>query len=146
MDLVAPAVEIVSTVSREVIGSGYSTSGGTSDATAIVAGAAALVRSRFPTLSASEVVHRLTATAIDRGAPGRDPDYGYGIVNLVGALTADVPRLNTPSAHATESSTSGATTDGQGSGARGEYLLVGVGTMVLLVLAVSVLVSSHRRI
>jgi subtilisin family serine protease len=56
-----------------------------------------LVRAKFPKLSAVEVIHRLTATADDKGPPGRDDEYGYGIVNLVKALTADVPPL-TPSA------------------------------------------------
>jgi hypothetical protein len=55
------------------------------------------VRSKYPDLSAEEVVHRLTATATDKGAPGLDDEYGYGVLNLVGALTADVPPL-TPSA------------------------------------------------
>jgi subtilisin family serine protease len=68
---------------------------GTSAATAIVAGAAALVRSRYPKLSAKEVIHRLTATATDKGDPGRDDEYGYGVLNLVAALTADVPPLTT---------------------------------------------------
>jgi type VII secretion-associated serine protease mycosin len=91
--LAAPAVDIESTAK----GGKYSKASGTSDATAIIAGAAALVRAKFPNLSAAEVVHRLTATAKDAGPPGRDDQYGYGIVNLVGALTADVPKL-TPSA------------------------------------------------
>jgi type VII secretion-associated serine protease mycosin len=69
----------------------YGIGSGTSDATAIVAGAVALVRARFPQLKATEVVRRLTATAIDKGAPGRDPEYGFGVLNIVGALTADVP-------------------------------------------------------
>ena len=101
--LSAPAADIESTGP----GTGYSIGNGTSDATAIIAGTAALVRARFPNLSAKEVVHRLTATAIDKGPPGRDDQYGYGIVNLVGALTADVPPLQpsaspppTASAHA----------------------------------------------
>jgi subtilisin family serine protease len=76
---------------------GYSIGTGTSISTAIIAGAAALVRAKFPKLSAVEVIHRLTATADDKGPPGRDDEYGYGIVNLVKALTADVPPL-TPSA------------------------------------------------
>jgi subtilisin family serine protease len=87
--LAAPAVDIVSTDA----GGKYSKSFGTSDATAIVAGVAALVRSKFPQLSAREVIHRMTATAIDKGKPGRDDEYGYGIVNPVAALTADVPPL-----------------------------------------------------
>jgi type VII secretion-associated serine protease mycosin len=85
--LVAPSDDIVSSDA----GGGYITSSGTSNSTAIVAGAAALVRSRFPNLTAGEVVNRLTATAIDKGPPGRDDEYGYGLINLVGALTANVP-------------------------------------------------------
>jgi type VII secretion-associated serine protease mycosin len=85
--LAAPSDDISSTNA----GGGYRVGTGTSDATAIVAGAVALVRSRFPQMKAPEVIRRLTATAIDKGPPGRDNDYGYGIVNLVGALTADLP-------------------------------------------------------
>ncbi|MBO0868984.1 MAG: S8 family serine peptidase, partial [Micromonosporaceae bacterium] len=66
--LSAPGVDIVSTSNT----GGYSIGTGTSDATAIVAGAVALVRSRFPNMPATEVIHRLTATAIDKGPPGRD--------------------------------------------------------------------------
>jgi subtilisin family serine protease len=87
MVISAPGVDMVST---DGVG-GYRIGTGTSDATAIVAGAAALVRSRYPKLSASEVVHRLTATATDKGAPGRDDQYGFGSLNLVAALTAKVP-------------------------------------------------------
>ncbi|MEE6259032.1 type VII secretion-associated serine protease mycosin [Plantactinospora sonchi] len=98
MVLTAPGAEIVGTSNT----GGYQEGTGTSDATAIVAGAAALVRSRFPDLSATEVVHRLTATADDKGAPGRDPEYGYGSLNLVKALTADVkPAPAEPSPGAT---------------------------------------------
>lgn len=66
---------------------------GTSDSTAIVAGAVALVRARYPDLSAAEVVHRITATAIDKGPDGRDPQYGYGVLDIVAALTADLPPM-----------------------------------------------------
>ncbi|MEU4478568.1 S8 family serine peptidase [Micromonospora sp. NPDC023966] len=95
IDVVGPAVDIYSTG----IGGRYRKSSGTSDATAIVAGAAALVRSKYPDLPAQEVAHRLTATAIDKGPPGRDDEYGYGVIDLVAALTADVPPLGfeTPS-------------------------------------------------
>lgn len=99
--LSAPATNIVSTYKD----GGYGIGTGTSNSTAIIAGAAALVRAKFPHLSATEVIHRLTATAIDKGAPGRDDEYGYGIVNLVGALTAIVPPLS-PSSGAPDRSTS----------------------------------------
>ncbi len=96
-DLAAPAVDIWSTNTLANGGADYRAGSGTSDATAIVAGAAALVRAKYPHLSAAEVVNRLIATADDRGAPGRDDEYGYGVINLVNALTADVPLL-TPTA------------------------------------------------
>ncbi len=70
---------------------------GTSDSTAIVAGAVALLRAKFPDLSAPEIVHRLTVTAVDKGPAGRDPQYGYGVLDIVAALTADVPPLATAS-------------------------------------------------
>ncbi|WFF04228.1 type VII secretion-associated serine protease mycosin [Micromonospora sp. WMMD964] len=96
IDVVAPAVDIYSTS----YGGKYSKGTGTSSATAIVAGAAALIRSKYPYLPAREVAHRLTATAIDKGPPGRDDEYGYGVIDLVAALTADVPPLGFESASA----------------------------------------------
>ncbi|WP_323136272.1 type VII secretion-associated serine protease mycosin [Micromonospora sp. NBC_01655] len=96
VDVVAPAVDIYSTS----YGGKYSKGTGTSSATAIVAGAAALVRSKYPDLPAAEVAHRLTATAVDRGPPGRDDEYGYGVLDLVAALTADVPPVGFGSATA----------------------------------------------
>ncbi|MFE9688859.1 S8 family serine peptidase [Micromonospora sp. NPDC005806] len=97
IDVAAPAVDIYSTS----YGGKYSKGTGTSAATAIVAGAAALIRSKYPDLPAEEVAHRLTATAIDKGPPGRDDEYGYGVIDLVAALTADVPPLGFESTAAT---------------------------------------------
>lgn len=69
--------------------------GGTSYAAAYVSGVAALVRSRFPELSAEQVVRRLTSTA--RGAD-RSPSslVGAGTVDPVAALTWDVPGPGSP--------------------------------------------------
>ncbi|BAL93032.1 putative subtilase-family protease [Actinoplanes missouriensis 431] len=64
---------------------------GTSFAAPMVAGAAALIRSRWPDMPAGEVINRLIRTADDRGEPGRDDKFGFGLVNPVAALTADVP-------------------------------------------------------
>lgn len=97
IDVVAPAVDIYSTG----LNAGYRVGTGTSDATAIVAGAAALIRSKYPNLPAQEVAHRLTATAVDKGPPGRDDQYGYGVIDLVAALTADVPPLGFESSNVT---------------------------------------------
>ncbi|MET0418509.1 MAG: S8 family serine peptidase [Actinoplanes sp.] len=76
----------------------YADVGGTSPAAAIVSGAAALVRAKFPQLSAADVIHRLTATADDIGPPGRDDECGFGRLNIVKALTADIPPSNAPTA------------------------------------------------
>ncbi|MEU1808623.1 S8 family serine peptidase [Micromonospora aurantiaca (nom. illeg.)] len=97
IDVVAPAVDIYSTG----LNGSYRVGTGTSDATAIVAGAAALIRSKYPNLPAQEVAHRLTATAVDKGPPGRDDQYGYGVIDLVAALTADVPPLGFESSNVT---------------------------------------------
>ena len=97
IDVAAPAVDIYSTSYNGK----YSKGTGTSSATAIVAGAAALIRSKYPNLPAQEVAHRLTATAVDKGPPGRDDQYGYGVIDLVAALTADVPPLGFESSQVT---------------------------------------------
>lgn len=86
--IVAPSEETTTTIP----GGTYTTrDGGSSSATAIVSGAVALVRARFPQLNAQQVIHRITATADDKGAPGRDPEYGFGVLNVVKALTATIP-------------------------------------------------------
>ncbi|WP_442930845.1 S8 family serine peptidase [Micromonospora sp. NBC_00421] len=116
VDVVAPAVDIYSTS----INGKYRKGTGTSDATAIVAGAAALVRSKYPYLPASEVVHRLTATAVDKGPPGRDDEYGYGVIDLVAALTADVPPLGFESATATAPNTGATSAAAQPAGGKSD--------------------------
>ncbi|MEQ4301159.1 type VII secretion-associated serine protease mycosin [Plantactinospora sp. B6F1] len=143
--IAAPGIDIHSTAKR----GRYSETSGTSDSAAIVAGAAALVRSKFPDLSAEEVVHRLTATADDKGAPGRDEEYGYGVVNLVKALTADVPPLEgdaNPSASAAPSSSqtqpaANAAPEPEDKSGIGSTILIGVlVALVVLGLVVTLLV------
>ena len=68
---------------------------GTSFAAPLVTATAALIRSKYPKLSAATVISRLILTAWDFGPKGRDPEYGYGIVNPAKALTADVPATAT---------------------------------------------------
>ncbi|MGH3712169.1 MAG: S8 family serine peptidase [Micromonosporaceae bacterium] len=72
----------------------YNTSTGTSDATALVSATAALIRAKYPDLSANGVINRLIKTADDKGPPGRDPQYGFGVVNPLKALTADIPDID----------------------------------------------------
>ncbi|MCV7195538.1 type VII secretion-associated serine protease mycosin [Mycobacterium angelicum] len=72
---------------------------GTSYAAGYVSGVAALVRSKYPGLPATEVVRRLTATAHNGG---RDPSniVGAGSVDAVAALTWQLPAGNQPAAPA----------------------------------------------
>ncbi len=151
--IAAPSDNIPSTYNN----GGYAIGSGTSSSTAIVAGAAALVRSRFPNLTAGEVVNRLTATAIDKGPPGRDDEYGYGLINLVGALTAKVPpagsATQTPPAAASTPTPSGSTPAGGQSNALAPasrsysttiISIVGVIVVLLAVLGAWTLVRRRR--
>ncbi|WP_443987163.1 type VII secretion system ESX-5 serine protease mycosin MycP5, partial [Mycobacterium marinum] len=63
---------------------------GTSFATAIVSGVVALVRAKYPELSAYQIRNRLIHTARPP-ARGVDNQVGYGVVDPVAALTWDVP-------------------------------------------------------
>ncbi len=81
---------------------------GTSFAAPYVAGLAALLRAKYPNLSAREIMYRIEATAQHpSGRDGRDNRVGYGVIDPVAALTALIPGQNgvprpTPTAvHAT---------------------------------------------
>jgi type VII secretion-associated serine protease mycosin len=84
--LTAPATGLVGAHPTD----GYWRVQGTSFAAPLVAATAALVRSRYPDMPAGQVVNRLLATARDLGPTGRDDRFGYGVVDPVAALTADV--------------------------------------------------------
>ncbi|MFF2552596.1 type VII secretion-associated serine protease mycosin [Nocardia sp. NPDC058058] len=64
---------------------------GTSFAAPYVSGVAALLRSRFPDMPAREIIERIEATAHAPGE-GWNPYVGYGAVDPVAALTAEVPK------------------------------------------------------
>jgi len=77
-------------------GDGYTTSfTGTSGATPIVAGTAALIIGANPGISAADVVNRLVQTAKNPAGPGeRDEEIGFGVLDPVAAVTADVPSVD----------------------------------------------------
>jgi subtilisin family serine protease len=72
-------------------GGGYAEWAGTSGAAPIVSGVAALIRSKWPNMSARQVINRIVTTAKDAGAAGKDPIYGFGILNAEAALKNNVP-------------------------------------------------------
>ncbi|MCB5909309.1 S8 family serine peptidase [Streptomyces pinistramenti] len=91
--LTAPAVDIISAG-----GSGsslYQKGTGTSDSTAFVSGAAALLRAKFPDLTPGQIVNRLTKTAglpdSAKGTSLPDQKYGYGFIQPLAALKRDIP-------------------------------------------------------
>lgn len=63
---------------------------GTSFSAAYVSGVAALVRAKYPQLSAHQIIHRIQQTA-HNPALGVDNKVGYGVIDPVAALTFDVP-------------------------------------------------------
>jgi subtilisin family serine protease len=78
VELAAPGVDVLSTR----LGGGYVRMSGTSMATPHASAAAALLWSATPSATASLIRRRLDAAVDDLGAPGRDPAYGYGVVDI----------------------------------------------------------------
>lgn len=64
----------------------YATYSGTSMATPHVSGVAALVWSYYPQCTAAQIRNTLDSSAQDLGDPGRDPKYGFGLVQAKAAL------------------------------------------------------------
>lgn len=88
----APAEEVGSVLKD---GNFYPSEGGTSSATALTAGAVALIRSKFPQMTNREVVRQLIASALDIGPPGWDDQSGAGIIRPRLVLNGEIPK-NTP--------------------------------------------------
>ncbi|HUS16710.1 MAG TPA: S8 family serine peptidase [Chloroflexia bacterium] len=85
VDLSAPGVDILS-IGWSGGRIGYDTASGTSSAAPIVAGAAALLLSLRPNLTASEIQQYLEQGADDLGPPGWDAHYGTGRLNIARSL------------------------------------------------------------
>lgn len=90
--ITVPGVDLITTG----VGGGYRMDGGSS-AAAVLAGAAAVVWSAYPKDTVAQVLQRLRTTATDAGAAGPDSRFGAGMLNLSGALAANVPQEPAPS-------------------------------------------------
>jgi membrane-anchored mycosin MYCP len=115
---------------------------GTSYAAAYVSGVAALVRARFPELTAEQVVRRLTVTA--HGAD-RSPSnlVGAGSIDPVAALTWDVPGPGGP-ADTAKAVVAPPTPAPEDSTPR-TVAYIGTGVLTLVVLAVAALTARRRK-
>jgi type VII secretion-associated serine protease mycosin len=94
--LVAPGAKIVAAAGS---GNAYRMGTGTSDAAAYVSAAAALLRAKFPDLTAGQIANRLVKTAVLPGSAKTlslpDEKYGYGSIRPLAALTEDIPAGST---------------------------------------------------
>jgi serine protease len=68
------------------LGWGYYFLSGTSMATPHVSGVAALIKAKHPTWGPQQIRDALINTAEDLGAPGKDDEYGYGLVDAFAAM------------------------------------------------------------
>ncbi|MFJ9418227.1 S8 family serine peptidase [Streptomyces sp. NPDC101227] len=157
--LSAPGVYITS-ASAQRTDYPYRRANGTSDSTAYVSAAAALLRAKFPDLTAGQIANRLVKTA--GLAPGKqglklpDPHYGYGFIRPLKALTANIPAgskngpLKTPKTEPTGGATGpGASGGDQASEKKdsglGTGAIVGIAAGVLGVVAIIVIVIVVAR-
>ncbi|MEU4472443.1 type VII secretion-associated serine protease mycosin [Micromonospora sp. NPDC023888] len=138
---------------------GYGWGDGTSDSAAIVSGIAALIRSRYPDLDAANVTNRIIRTARDAGPAGRDPQYGFGRVDPVAALTADVPTVSvnpllgpaapaSGTAQAAEDDNFDVTKYGDQGGPTDQQVVViaaGIGLVLVVLLALTFFLIWNRR-
>ncbi len=121
--LTAPGDNIVSASTDS---DGYGGGSGTSDATAYVSAACALLREKFPDLTAGQIVNRLTKTAgLPASAEGvklPDEKYGYGYIRPLAALEENIPAgskngpLTMPESDSTDSTAPASASNDSGSG------------------------------
>lgn len=81
-DLLAPGSGIV----HALPGGGYASNSGTSPATPVAAGVAALIMSAYPSLDARDVADVLRASARDVHRKGVDSVSGFGLIDVPSAL------------------------------------------------------------
>ena len=80
VEIAAPGVDTLSTTNGS--NTAYGLKSGTSMATPHVAGVAAVIAGKNPTLNAAGIRSKLQTSVDDKGVAGRDPVFGFGRVNL----------------------------------------------------------------
>ncbi|MFG2803029.1 S8 family serine peptidase [Streptomyces pseudovenezuelae] len=157
VSFVAPGANIVS---ANGVGNGYHAGSGTSDAAAYASAAAALLRSKFPDLSAGQIANRLMKTAVlpdvEKGLSLPDKSYGYGIIQPLAALKDEIPAgskygpLTVPESLKEKSAASSAeASDGEQEKADQKAMIIwaviGVVGLAVLGLIVLLIVKASRR-
>jgi subtilisin family serine protease len=103
IDLVAPGLNVLTTYwgTQDYFGPLFGPFQGTSAAAPFVSGVAALLKAKQPELTNRQIKYILEGSAIDQigntfddgtleDQPGFDTYYGWGLVNVYGALTAQL--------------------------------------------------------
>ena len=151
VDVAAPATEIVSigptgdAVDRQQGTDGPISIDGTSFAAPYVAGLAALIKQRYPGISAANVIKRIIGTAHGPGAV-RDNAIGYGVVDPLAALTTPMSAISVP---ADRESVSRIAAPGAGAdpyATTRKVALIGAGTSALLALIYWAVTIPRRRL
>jgi subtilisin family serine protease len=131
VDVVAPGTDVIS---LGISGTPNYSGTGTQYAVAFVTGEAALVRAKYPRLTAAQVVHRIEVTAAAVGT-AHDPSRGQGLIDPTAAVTRTVPEeepaTRSPTANASLGSRPGTYTAALGMTVAVVFLM-----MVLLVLRI----------
>ena len=148
--LTAPGVDIIAPAPRDTSPSGYGSTTGTSAAAAFVSGFAALIRAKYPKLNAPSVIQQMIKTAKDLGPPGRDPQYGFGVVRPLKALTDPVDEVSANPLGAPDGSASSPAGAPVSAGSTRHSALaflvpVGIGLVLLVIVVVLVIVLATRR-
>ncbi|MGW5482121.1 type VII secretion-associated serine protease mycosin [Streptomyces sp. NPDC004008] len=138
----------------------YSLSTGTSDATAYVSATAALVRAKYPDLTAGQVINRLIKSASFLGHKGLetpDEQYGYGIIRPYQAVTMDIAAgskgnplgqlkaSSSASGKTSEETSTSTQTEKKMSSSSNILILVGGITGVVVIGAITLVVIRGRR-
>ncbi|MFD7451876.1 type VII secretion-associated serine protease mycosin [Kitasatospora sp. NPDC059827] len=163
LTLLAPGVEIYRASAKSL--TSYAIGNGTSDSTAYVSATAALIRSKYPNLSAGQVINRMikSATPPPDGTVVPNVHYGYGVVAPGRALEPNPavddgpkenPLVNRPESLGAPPSDDESDATGQPSavpeatsgGSSGSGLVVGAGAVgVVVAVAVVAAVVLRRR-
>jgi hypothetical protein len=99
VDITAPGVDVLAPVVSAQMDSagnskvvrGWDYVNGTSFSTPMVSATAAWLMQVRPELGNLQISSLLTGSATDLGEPGRDPEYGEGLLSIEESLTAPVP-------------------------------------------------------
>ncbi|MEW2402709.1 S8 family serine peptidase [Streptomyces sp. NPDC046862] len=155
----APGVEVVQ--ADPTTSSGYAVADGTSGSTAYVSAIVALLRSKYPDLTAGQIINRLVKSASfvnNKGKTAPDKELGYGIARPGTALTMDIPKgpkegplAKSSSSTSTNSGTSSEDNDSTSQAKKKKsssgsiLLIVGIAAVVVVIAILFAVIRSRRN-